>query len=155
MNRYDTLLSGQPRLINFFKPILFLASDSSSGFRRGTSYFFTATKNTTERVGEEEQTNKHGLGSTPSARKEKSMCDALHSPCICRLTLACILRETSTKGTKNADIFLRWLTRPLCSSSGLSSRLSDFCWLCHSLDSQLKADCSPLPSVVDCPLLVP
>ena len=38
---------------------------------------------------------------------------------------------------------------PLCCLSGLSRRLSDFCWLCHSLNSQLKADHSPLPSVVD------
>ena len=40
----DTPLSGQPRLIKFFKPILFLASDSSSGFSWSISYFFTATK---------------------------------------------------------------------------------------------------------------
>ena len=60
--------SANPVHINFFKPLLFLASDSSSGFRWGISHFFTATKNTTERV-EEEQTNQHGVGSTPSARK--------------------------------------------------------------------------------------
>ena len=57
-----------PRLINFFKPILFLASDSTSGFRRGISHFFTATKDTTDRV--EGRTNEqYGLGSVPSARK--------------------------------------------------------------------------------------
>ena len=50
---------------------------------------------------EKEQTNKHGLGSTPSARK--GVCDTLHSPCICRLSRACILRETSTKATRNAN----------------------------------------------------
>ena len=33
-----------PRLINFLKSIPFMASDSSSGFRRGISHFFTATK---------------------------------------------------------------------------------------------------------------
>ena len=95
--------------------------------------------------------NEHfGLRSAPSARKGKSMCDTLHSLCICRLSVACILCETSTKGTNNADIFSRWLTRPLCSSSGLSSRLFDLCWLCHSLGCQLKADRSRLPSVVNC-----
>ena len=106
VNTYcDTLL--RLPIPYFFKPILFLTSNSFSGFRQGISHFFTARKNTTERIGEE-QTNKHGLGSTPSARKGKSICDNLHSPCICRLTLACILHETSTKGTNNADIFSRW-----------------------------------------------
>ena len=87
--------------------------------------------------------------------QEREFCVTLHSLCIRRLSPVCILCETSTEGTNNADIFSRWLTRPLCSSSGLSSRLSDFCWLCHSLDSQLKTDRSPLSSVVDCPLWVP
>ena len=50
---------------------------------------------------EKEQTNKHGLGSAPSARK--GVCDTLHSPCICRLSRACILRETSKKATWNAN----------------------------------------------------
>ena len=50
---------------------------------------------------EKEQTNKHGLGSAPSARK--GVCDTLHSPSICRLSRACILRETSTKATKIAN----------------------------------------------------
>ena len=49
---------------------------------------------------EKEQTNKHGLGSAPSARK--GVCDTLHSPCICRLSRACIWCETSTKTTRNA-----------------------------------------------------
>ena len=30
----DTTLPAGPRLINFFKPILFMASDSSSSFRQ-------------------------------------------------------------------------------------------------------------------------
>ena len=65
--RCDTPLVAGPRLINFFKPI-FMASNSSSGFRRGITHFFTATKNTTEGV--EGRTNEqYGLGSAPSARK--------------------------------------------------------------------------------------
>ena len=60
--------------------------------------------------------------------QEREFCGTLYSPCICRLSPACILRETSTKATSHADIS-RWLTRPLCRSSGLYSRLSDFCWL--------------------------
>ena len=78
------------------------------------------------------------------------MHETLHSPCICRLTLACILRETSTKRHQKCWHLLSLVKRPLCGSSGLSIGFSNFCWLCHSLNSQLKADCSPLPSDVDC-----
>ena len=48
-----------------------LASESSSGFCRGISHYFTATRNTTEGVGEKEQTinELYGLGSTQSARR--------------------------------------------------------------------------------------
>ena len=55
-------------------------------------------------MGEKEQTNKHGLGSAPSARK--GVCDNLHPLCICRLSRACILRETSIKATRNANSYL-------------------------------------------------
>ena len=65
------------------------------------------------------------------------------------LMLACILLETSTKRHQQCW-HLALVNRPFCSWSGLSSRLSDFCWFCYSLDSQLKADRSPLPSIVDC-----
>ena len=51
--------------IIFLKPIPFIARDSSSGFCRGISHFFMATRNTTEGVGEKEQ---YGLRSAPSAR---------------------------------------------------------------------------------------
>ena len=60
-----------PRLINFFKPIQFMASDSSSGFRQGYHTFLYGQTNTTERMEEKEQTNKHGLGSALSAKKGK------------------------------------------------------------------------------------
>ena len=82
-----------------------MASDSSCGFfsfpTRCITHFITYTQNTTERVEEKEQTNKHGLGSVLNARK--GVCDTLHSPCICRLSRTCILRETSTKATRNAN----------------------------------------------------
>ena len=39
-----------------------MARDSSSGFRRGITHFFTATRNTTKGVGEKEQTNNMDLG---------------------------------------------------------------------------------------------
>ena len=65
---------------------------------------------------EKEQTNKHGLGSAPSARK--GACDTLHSLCICRLPRMCSLRETSTKASKNANsafphCILLLIVRPL------------------------------------------
>ena len=43
------------------------------------------------------------------------------------------------KGANNADIFSRWLARPLCSSLGFSSRLPDFCWLWHSQSRPLSS----------------
>ena len=35
--------------------------------------------------------------------QEREFCNTLHSPCICRLSRACILRETSTKATRNVN----------------------------------------------------
>ena len=57
-----------------------------------------------------------------------SLCGTLHSPCNCWLSRKCIFREIYSKASNNAD----------------------FCWLCHSLYCQLKANSSPLPSVVNC-----
>ena len=137
-----------------------MASDSSSvSFSfptRGITHFITDTQSTTERVEEKEQTNKRRLGSAPSARK--GVCDIVNSLCICRLSQACILRETSTKTANNADIFSRH-----CRLTGLSSRLSDFRWLssllclhllppsadCLILWTATHADCPPLPTVVN------
>ena len=39
-----------------------MARDPSSGSDRGITYFFTVTRNTTERVREKEQTNNMGSG---------------------------------------------------------------------------------------------
>ena len=62
--------------------------------RWGISHFFTATRNTIEGVGEKEQTNTIDL---VSSKCKKGSFVTLHSLCICRLTLACILRKISTK----------------------------------------------------------
>ena len=97
--------------------------------------------------GRKRTNEQYRLMSVPSARRGV-LCD-LAFLCICRLMLACILRETSTKRHQQCRHLLALVNRPLCCSSGLSSHLSDFCWLCYSLDSQLKADHSPLPCVVD------
>ena len=114
---------------------------------RSITHFFTDTQSKTKRVGEKEQVNKHDLGSAPSTRKE--VCDTVHSLCIVdyRGRVFC---TKLLQATINADIFPRWLTRP----TGLSSRLSDFCWfssllylhfltasfcwLSHSRDSYLE-----------------
>ena len=49
----------------------------------------------------EEQTNNMDLGQLQA--QEREFCDTLHSPCICRLSRAYILRVTSTKVTRNAN----------------------------------------------------
>ena len=38
--------------------------------------------------------------------QEREFCDSLHSLCICRLSWTCILCETATKDTRNANSFL-------------------------------------------------
>ena len=121
---------GQPRLINFFRPILFLASDSFREFHRGISHFFTVTKNTTERVGEE-QTNKHGLGSVPSARKGVlwRFCAAFRAFVDYRGRVFCA--KLLQKTTRNANSF--------------------FTVFPHCL---LLLTVRPLDSVVDCPCLL-
>ena len=58
----DNTHSRPPRTYQLLWNNFVLAGDSSSGFRRGISHFFLATRNTTEGVGEKEQTNNKGLG---------------------------------------------------------------------------------------------
>ena len=62
--------------------------------------------------GGKEQTKKHGLGSTPSARGG-SLCDTL--PLFVHLlTIASVyFVRNFYKATNNANIFSRWLTQPL------------------------------------------
>ena len=74
-----------PDYVNFFKPILFMASDSSSGFRRGISHFFTATKVQPREWKEESKRTNTDLG---------QLCDTMSSiyahicihPCVCTHT---------------------------------------------------------------------
>ena len=127
---------------------------------KGITHFITDTQSTTERVEEKEQTDKHGLGSAPSARK--GVCDTVHSLCICRLSPACILCETSTKSTNNALVnpasvgqqvlavaFLTFVDSLLCPTSIFSCLLQ----LTVSYPEQLsQADWSLLPSVLNCSL---
>ena len=81
-------------LINFLNK--FLTGDSSSGFRRGISHFFMAARiqpREWEKKNKEQTINK-GL---EQLKYLKVGSVTLHSLCICRLTLTCILREISTK----------------------------------------------------------
>ena len=91
----DTPRSGLPRFIKFLIPILFMASDSSSGFHR--VFHISLRPNKYNR--ESERKNKRTLWTWVSSKRKKgSFVTILCSfSCICRLSLACILRETSTK----------------------------------------------------------
>ena len=73
--------------------------------------------------------------------------------------------ETPTKSKRNADLSSRVGQTGVCRSTGLSSHLSDFCWLVSSLpDSHLltdpfswlqhSLDCSLQPTVLFCSLLL-
>ena len=56
--------------INFLKPILFMARDSSSGFRQGYHTFLYGHKKYNRGSGRKRTTNEqYGLGSVPSARR--------------------------------------------------------------------------------------
>ena len=119
------------KLLNFSWPVIHQVFFSH--FRLGVSLISLRPHKIKPRWWKKkEQANKHGLGSAPSARK--GVCDTLHSPCICRLSQACILRETSTKAAWNANS---------------SSLTASFFW--PSFPGLLsRADRPRLLSVVDC-----
>ena len=118
--------------------------------------------------GRKKRTNKHGLGLAPSAKK-KSV--TLWHRGFCELTWACTRAKILTKPL--AMLTSARVGSPgLCRSTGLSIRLSDFCWLsfllyfhllsvsfyrlCPSLDCYLKPTvlfCSLLPTAFFCLLL--
>ena len=78
-----------PRYINFLKLILFMARDPSRGSDRGITQEIQPR--------EWEKKNKRTIWALVSSKCKKGSSMTLHSLCICRLTLACILREISTK----------------------------------------------------------
>ena len=110
---------------------------------RGITRFFMASQNTTERV--EERTNEQTRDwvSSKCKKEEVYVTPLCRSPCICRLSRAYILRETSTKR-------LRMLTYLLTVFSTLLP--SSHCLLLSTVSSsgQLsQANCSLLPSFVN------
>ena len=109
-------------------------------------------------MGEKEQTNNMDLGQLQAQDREFCVTILCSFLCICRLPLACIFRETSTKATRNANssstVFPHCLllltvlpldchlTLPGLFCSPLSTALSGF--LCQQ----------PLSLLSDLPLLV-
>ena len=89
-----TIPSLPPEYINFFKPFQVLASESSSGSDRSIVHFFTAQEIQSR---EWETKNKRTICAWVNSSERRLSCDTLHSWCICRLTLACISSEISTK----------------------------------------------------------
>ena len=120
------------------------------GSDRGITHFFTATRNTTEGVGERKRTNEqYGLWSAPSARRivlwHFFFCTAFHA--FCRLSLGVYFSRNFSKATRNANS--SWLVFPHCFllltvvDSGLLTHL-DWSLLLSVLDSSLR-----LPSTTD------
>ena len=142
--RYDIPHAGRPPdYLSFLKqnypwPVIHLFFSSPT---RGITHFFMDTQNTTERVEEKDKRTNTGLGEL-QALEGGSLCDILcSSPCICMLSRACILRETSTK---SLGMLTNLLTVVLPSSRC-------FLLLTVSFSGRLsQADCSLLFSFVNC-----
>ena len=123
-----------------------MAIDLSNGFfsspTRGITHFFTDTQNTTERVEEKnKQTNKHGLGLAPRARRGNSMwhfCAALLEFVGYRWRVFCAELPQNQKEC--------WLISWMPCFHIL---IASFYWLCPSLNNYLK------PTVLFCPPLSP
>ena len=110
-----------------------MASDLSCGFRPGALHISLQIRKTQPK-GWRKRTNEQTRAWVSSKRKkgEVYVTHFCTSPCICRLSWACVLRETSTKP-------LGILTH-----LWLSSLTASFCRPCPSLDSYLK------PTVLFC-----
>ena len=104
----------RPPLHQLLWTISLLGWWSSSGSDRGITHFFQATRNTTKGVGEKKTKNKRTiwLGST---QVQEGQVVTVHSLCICRLTLACTLREISTSH-EECWLILTGLPSPLLDS---------------------------------------
>ena len=81
--------------INFFKPFQILVSESS-GFDRSIAHFFTAQE-IQSREWEKRTKNKRTIWAWVNSSARRLSCDTVHTLCICRLTLAWISSEISTK----------------------------------------------------------
>ena len=128
-----TPLPAGPQLINFFKPILFMASDSSSGFRQGYHTFLYGHLKYNWEGGIKRTNEQTWTWISSKCKKGESIWHFPYSLlCIWRLSRACILRETSTKATWNAN-----------------SSLTVFLH-CLLLQTVLPLDCYPGPTGLFC-----
>ena len=93
---FVTIPPRSPEYVNLFETISLLGRWSTSGSDRGIAHFFIATRNAIKGVGEKnkEQTN-NMLGLIQA--QEEELCNIAFPMCICRLTLAWISSEISTK----------------------------------------------------------
>ena len=117
-----------------------MASDSSSGFQPGALHISLWTHKTQLRgwkKGTKEQTR---TAISSKCKRREFVTLLCSSPCICMLSRACILRETSTK--------------PLWTLTHFSTALlpSSHCLLLRTVSfsgQRSQADCSLLPSFVN------
>ena len=89
-----TICPRPPEYDTLFETISLYGRWSTSCSDRGIAHFFIATKNTIKGAGEKEQTN-NMLGLIQA--QEGDLCNIAFLLCICRLTLAWISCEISTK----------------------------------------------------------
>ena len=74
-----------------------MAGESSSGSVRGITHFFTAQELYNQWSGRKRTKNKRTIWAWVNSSARRLSCDTQHYLCICRLTLACISSEISTK----------------------------------------------------------
>ena len=130
----DNIPLADPHYLSFLK--LPMAIDLSRVFSHHWPEVFHISlriRKTQPRGWKKRKANNHGLGLAASARREKSD-TLLCILCFCGLTRECT-RVKLPQATSNADISSRVGQPGLCWSTGLSSHLSDFCWLASSLPS--------------------
>ena len=83
--------------------------------------------------GRKVQTNRHGFGSAPSARRGEVYVILLVHSVFLWANASLYSSENSHKATSNADLNSRVGQPCICRSTGPSSHLSDFCWLVSPL----------------------
>ena len=181
MSKYDSVFgmlipAGRPHYLSFLKPLI--ANDSSSVFSHlwpGVFHVSLQIRKVQPKGERKEQTNKHGLGSAPTARSGEVYVTLFVHSVFLWANGSVYSSENSHKATSNADLNSRIGLPGICRSTGPNSHLSDiywlvsflpdshlpdwpvlstgsFCWLCSSLDCSLmlpSADCLLLLSPAD------
>ena len=116
-----------PEYINFLKPILFMARDSSNGFQQGYHTFLHGHKKYNRRSGKKRTNEQYGLRSAPSAQRVVLwlFCTAFRA--ICRLSQGVYFSWNFFKATRNANsswlVFLHCFLLLSVVDSGLLTHL--------------------------------